>query len=202
MIGISESSDFDITDARGANDFWVVKVTAAGDMLWQKSFGGSESDFAYKIIESSDGNFIITGDTRSSDFDISSFKGNADVWVVKFNKSNGSIIWEKTYGGTDFESSRGITKLENGNYLISGVTRSTDMDISSNNGSNDAWVFIINESGDLEFETNVGGSNIDFAFEAVETLHHELVIVGSTESNDFDINVNKGGNDLLIYKLK
>ena len=202
MIGVSESSDFDITDARGANDFWVVKVNAQGDMLWQKSLGGSESDFAFRVVEASDGNFIITGDTRSSDFDVSSFKGNADVWVVKFNGSNGSIIWEKTYGGTSFDSSRGISKLEHGNYLISGLSNSSDMDVSSNNGSNDAWTLIINENGNLLFEINVGGSNIDIAYDAVETSDNKLVIVGATSSNDDDINENKGGNDLLIYKLK
>ena len=202
LIGISESSDYDVSSARGANDFWIVKVNATGDMLWEKSFGGSESDFAYSIANTTDGNFIITGDTRSSDFDISSFKGNADAWVVKFNNTNGSIIWEKTFGGTDFDSSRGITRLENGNYLISGNSRSEDMDVASNNGSNDAWSFIIDENGTIKFEINVGGSNIDFSFEAVETSDHKLVVVGSTSSNDIDINLNKGGNDLLIYKIK
>ena len=202
LIGISESSDFDISNARGANDFWIVKVNAEGDMLWEKSLGGSESDFAYSITNTSDGNFIITGDTRSSDFDVSSFKGNADVWVVKFNSSNGSILWEKTFGGTNFDSSRGIISLDNGKYFISGSTSSSDIDVTSNNGSNDAWNFIIDEDGNLEFETNVGGSDIDFAFDAVETSDHKIVIVGYTGSNDIDITLNKGGNDLLIYKLK
>ncbi len=202
LIGISESSDFDISDARGANDFWIVKVNEGGDMQWEKSFGGSESDFGYSVVKSTDGNFIITGDTRSNDFDVSSFKGNADVWVVKFNSSNGSIIWEKTFGGTDFDSSRGIIKLTNGNYLISGNSRSSNMDVASNNGNNDAWTLIINEGGNLVFEINIGGSNIDFAFDAVETSDHKLVIVGSTSSSDIDIDLNKGGNDLLIYKIK
>ncbi len=202
LIGISESSDYDISNARGANDFWIVKVNAEGDMLWEKSLGGSESEFAYSVTNTTDGNFIITGDTRSSDFDVSSFKGNADVWAVKFNSSNGSILWEKTFGGTNFDSSRGITSLDNGKYLISGNSSSYDLDVSSNNGVNDAWTFIIDEDGDLEFEVNVGGTNIDFAIDGVETLDNKLVIVGYTGSNDIDITLNKGGNDLLIYKLK
>jgi len=202
LIGISESIDFDITNARGANDFWVVKVSPDGDIVWEKSFGGSQSDFAYSVVNTSGGNFLITGDTRSSDFDVSNFKGNADVWMVKFNSSNGSIIWEKTFGGTNFDSSRGITKLANGNYLISGNSSSSDMDVSSNHGFNDAWSFIIDEDGNLEFEISLGGSNIDFALDAQETSDNKLIIVGYTGSNDFDINLNKGGNDLLIYKIK
>lgn len=202
LIGISESIDFDITNARGANDFWVVKVNPDGDIVWEKSFGGSQSEFAYSVVNTTDGNFIITGDTRSSDFDVSNFKGNADVWMVKFNSTNGSIIWEKTFGGSNFDSSRGVTKLANGNYLISGNSSSNDLDVTSNNGFNDAWSFIIDESGNLELELSMGGSNIDFAIDALETSDNKLIIVGYTGSNDFDINLNKGGNDLLIYKIK
>ena len=202
LIGVSDSPDFDISNNRGANDFWLIKINAEGDLQWEKSLGGSESEFAYSLTNTTDGNFIITGDTRSSDFDISSFKGNADVWVVKFDSSNGSILWEKTFGGTSFDSSRGITSLDNGKYLISGNSSSSDLDVTSNNGSNDAWNFIIDEDGNLEFEINVGGTNIDLAFDAVETLDNKLVIAGYTGSNDIDITLNKGGNDLLIYKLK
>ena len=76
------------------------------------------------------------------------------------------------------------------------------MDVSSNHGFNDAWSFIIDEDGNLEFEISLGGSNIDFALDAQETSDNKLIIVGYTGSNDFDINLNKGGNDLLIYKIK
>ena len=202
LIGISESTDFDISNARGANDFWVVKIDENGNLQWEKSYGGSESDFAYSITNTQDGNYIITGDTRSSDFDISSFKGNADVWIVKFNSVNGNIIWEKTFGGTNFESSRNILNLSNGNYLISGNSSSNDMDTSSNNGANDAWVFMINDNGGIQFEKSIGGSNIDFAVDAVENTANEIIIVGYSNSSDNDIPENKGGNDLLIYKLK
>ncbi len=202
MTGISESSDFDISNARGANDYWITRLNANGDLLWEKSLGGSESEFAYSLVSTPDGNFIMTGDTRSSDQDVSNFKGNADVWVVKFNSTNGNIIWEKTFGGTNFDSSRSITKLSSGNYLITGNSSSNDLDVSSNNGANDAWVFIINENGSIQFEKNVGGSNIDFAIDAIETTNNELYFVGYSNSNNIDIPENKGGNDLLIYKLK
>ena len=202
LIGVSESSDFDISDARGANDFWVIKISADGDKIWEKSFGGSESDFAFSVENTSDGNFIIVGDTRSSDKDISVSLGNADIWAVKFNSTNGALIWEKSYGGSDFDSARGINLLENGKYIITGSSRSEDIDVSANNGSNDAWVFIFDGDGVLDFEQNIGGSNIDFAIQAIETTKNELVIVGYSSSNDKDIPTNKGNNDLLIFKIK
>jgi len=202
LIGISESSDFDITNAYGANDFWAIKINADGDLIWENSFGGSESEFAYSITNTTDGNFIVLGDTRSSDFNISTPLGNADVWAVKFNSSNGNIIWENTYGGLEFDSARGIIQLESGKYAIAGNSRSSNNHVEDNNGSNDAWMFIIDEGGNLEFETNIGGSQIDFANNLTETTNNEIIFVGNTDSNDIDITINKGGKDILIYKMK
>lgn len=202
LIGISESSDFDITNAHGANDFWVLKISADGDKLWENSFGGSESEFAYSLTNTTDGNFIVIGDTRSSDFDISTPLGNADVWAVKFNSSNGNIIWGNNYGGLEFDSARGIIQLESGKYAIAGNSRSSNNHVENNNGSNDAWMFIIDEDGNLEFEKNIGGSQIDFANNLTETTNNEIIFVGNTDSNDIDIAINKGGKDILIYKMK
>jgi len=201
LIGISESSDYDISNARGANDYWVVKTNADGDLMWEKSFGGSETDRAFSVTKTTDNNFIITGETRSSDFDISNPIGGGDIWAVKFNATNGAIIWEKSFGGTQFETSRGIIALENGNYAIAGSARSTDGDVSGNNGANDAWILIINNDGTLLLEKNIGGSAIDFANYLTETNNQELVFVGSSTSNDIDIPNNQGNKDILIFKM-
>lgn len=202
MVGVSESSDFDITDARGGNDMWVVKVSQYGDLMWEKSFGGSEIDFGYAVTHTNDGNFIIVGDTRSSDQDVSTSYGNADLWAVKFNGSNGGLIWEKNYGGGAFDSSRGITRLSDGTFLISGNTRSENGDVSNNHGLNDAWAIIIDNDGELLLEKTIGGSNLDFAIQAIETSNNQLIIVGNTDSNDGNISLNKGEKDFLIIKMK
>lgn len=202
LTGISESSDFDISNARGANDFWIIKVSAEGNLLWEKSFGGSETDRAFSVTNSNDGNFIITGESRSSDVDVSSPKGGGDIWAVKFSSSNGSIIWEKSFGGTQFDTSRGITNLGDGLYAIAGSSRSNDIDVSNNFGANDAWILLINETGDLVFEKNIGGSNIDFLNNAIGTSNNEIIFIGNSMSNDIDIPENKGNKDILIFKMK
>lgn len=94
MVGSSESSDFDVTDNKGSYDFWVVRVAANGDKLWTKSFGGSEIDQGYGITKTPDGNYIMVGDTRSTNGDVTSLNGNADAWVIKFDP-DGGLIWEK-----------------------------------------------------------------------------------------------------------
>ncbi len=201
MVGASESIDFDITDSKGSYDFWAVRLNGNGDKLWTKSFGGTEIDIGYAVTITKDGNYMLVGDTRSADGDITSALGNADAWVVKFDDS-GNIIWQRTYGGDQFESARSVKPLANGNYLISGSTRSGNGDLTANYGENDAWVYIIDGQGNLEFQVNSGGSSLDFANDAIETNDNKVVVVGNTESDDVDITQNKGIKDFLIIKIK
>lgn len=202
LVGISESSDFDISNAKGANDFWVIKVSADGDKVWEKSYGGAETDRSFSFVKATDGNYILTGESRSIDADVSNPKGGGDIWVVKFDGSNGTLIWEKSFGGTEFDTSRGVANLSNGYYAIAGSSRSSDIDVSNNYGANDAWLILIDENGNLEFEKNIGGSDIDFANKTKGTSENEIIVVGNSLSNDGDIAINKGNKDLLIFKMK
>jgi len=201
LVGASESDDFDIIDDKGSYDYWVVKISANGQKQWTRSFGGSEIDIAYAMEATVDGNFVIAGDSRSNDKDITDPKGNADVWMVKFNPS-GNLIWQQSYGGSLFESARSIRPLANGNLLVSGTTRSANGDVSNNIGENDAWIFVVDQNGELQFEKTVGGSALDFAEDGLQTLDNKLIIVGNTESNDVDIEQNRGLKDLMVIKIK
>lgn len=202
LVGISDSPDFDISNAIGADDFWVIKVSAIGEKVWEKSYGGLETDRAFSIARTDDGNYLITGESRSLGEDISNPKGGGDIWIIKINASNGGILWEKSFGGTEFDTSRGIKNLGNGLFAIAGSSRSTGGDATNNYGANDAWFLIVDENGALEYETNIGGSDIDFGNQVMGTSNNEIVFVGSTLSNDFDITVNKGNKDILIFKMK
>lgn len=202
MVGSAESLDVDIEFPRGGYDYWAIKIDANGSKVWARSYGGEEIDNGWAITNTQDGNYLFVGDTRSADQDVSNALGNADCWVVKISDSDGSIIWEKTYGGSHFESARDISNLENGNFIISGNSRSVDGNITAPKGVNDAWIFIINDTGGLVFEKSIGGSELDFANEAIETSNNEIIVVGSTESSDFDIAQNKGSKDLLLVKIK
>ncbi len=202
LVGSSESDDFDITDDKGSYDFWVVKVSKDGDTLWTKSYGGSEIENGRGLTQTQDGNYLFVGDTRSTDQDVTGLKGNADAWVIKFNGDNGNLIWQKTFGGSEFDSASDIQKLTNGNFAICGNSRSSNDDLTNNNGQNDAWLFIIDPNGTLKFQKNIGGSALDFSSQVIEMSNNELIIVGNTESNDQDIATNKGIKDFLIVKLK
>jgi hypothetical protein len=201
MVGSSESNDFDVSDPKGSYDFWAVKVSLDGDMIWQKNFGGSSIDIGYSVTSTLDNQYLFVGDTRSSDGDVVDFKGNTDYWLVKFDESS-NLIWQKTYGGTDFESARSVLQLQSGELLLTGSSRSADGQVSENFGQNDVWIVHTENNGTLKSEMNIGGSQIDFANDAIQLQSGEVIVVGSSESNDNDITENKGDKDLLILKLK
>jgi len=201
MIGSSESNDFDITNSKGSYDFWAVKVNSEGTLVWQKSFGGSETDVAYAIAATGNGKYVIVGDTRSNDKDITDAKGNADLWAIQID-GNGNLIWQKSFGGTEFETGRGIYKTNDGNFILTGNSRSNDRDIPQNKGQSDALSILINPNGEVLWRSIIGGSEAEFATGCLETVDHKIIIVGSSESNDFDVNDNKGSKDAIIIKYK
>lgn len=201
LMGSSDSDDVDISNTKGDYDFWIVKIDTNGNQVWEKSFGGSQIDEARSITKTSDGNYLITGETRSNDKDVTSSKGAADIWLIKISDT-GNLIWQKSFGGSSFDVSRDITPTIDNGFVIVGSSRSQDIDIGTNQGQNDVWVLKINNSGDLQWQKSFGGTDIDFAYSAVELNDESIIIVGESSSNDIDIIENKGFTDLLITKIK
>lgn len=200
LVGGTDSMDTDISSNIGSYDFWAVKISETGAIVWEKSFGGDEIDEAWSIVKSGDGNFLIVGDTRSNDVDISNNIGAADIWLIKISPL-GELLWEKTLGGTNFDAARDITATQDSGFLIAGSSRSNDVDVSENKGQNDAWALKINSNGAIEWQTSIGGTNIDFAYGITELNNKKIVVVGDTYSNDIDITENKGFSDLLIINI-
>ena len=201
IIGSSDSDDVDITNNLGSYDFWILKISATGTLVWEKSFGGSEIDEAHAISQATDGNYLIVGDTRSNDLEISQNNGAADLWIVKITPE-GTLLWEKTLGGSSFDVGRSISKTQDNGFLVSGSSRSSDGNLTSNKGQNDAWVVKINSSGNLEWQKTIGGSEVDFFYDAVELNDQTIIAVGDSNSSNEDIYENNGFSDLLILKLK
>lgn len=200
LVGSSDSNDVDIKNSKGSYDFWIVKIDKNGTLLWEKSFGGSEIDEARAITQTNDGNFIIVGDTRSSDKDVIKNNGGADVWAIKIT-TQGELLWQKNYGGSSFDVGYSIRKTLDNSFIISGSSRSADNNFI-NKGQNDALIMKIDTSGKLLWQKTVGGSEIDFCYDATELTNGNIIAVGESNSNNQDITTNKGFSDLLIIKLK
>ncbi|MGW9684709.1 hypothetical protein [Flagellimonas sp. 2504JD1-5] len=201
LAGASESNDFDITDPKGSYDFWVLKVSGTGDLFWQKSYGGTGIDKAYAIAKTADNGYVITGNTFSTDTDISKNNGESDVWLIKID-DNGNLVWEKSFGGTAFDAAQGLNLTADGGFVIAGNSKSADGDAIENMGENDLWIIKTDSEGNIEYQKTFGGSGLDYGFDAIQNTGGSLILVGETASDDFPELQSKGMTDLVVIKIK
>lgn len=162
-------------------DFLILKIDSYGNMLWNQTYGGIQSDKAYTIA-STQNNCIIAGDTRSKG------SGDSDAWVIKIDL-NGKLIWDRTLGGIEFDSPTYITLAEDEAYLVAGTT------FSYGNGQRDFWLFRINNLGEVELSTTVGRSNYEEAYSIIPANKTEYFMAGWTKS------LGEGHYDFYFVKL-
>lgn len=201
MAGFTESDDFDISETQGSYDFWMVKVDGNGNMLWERSFGGSGIEISYDISKTNDGGYVIAGNTFSSDGDISNNKGESDFWLIKINEA-GSLVWEQTYGGTQFDAAQAVVQSSDGGFFVVGNSKSSDLDASFNSGENDIWVVKTDINGNLVWQKSFGGMGIDFGFDVIENSEGDILVVGESSSTDFPSITSRGKSDLIVIKIK
>jgi len=201
MVGNSLSNNGDVSINRGQNDFWVVKTDGSGNLQWQKTYGGGSIDAADAVISTSEGGYLVAGTTQSQNGNVTGFHGGVtDAWVIKISPI-GNLEWQKCYGGTGNESFRDIIIPAEGGFILVGSTSSTDGDVIGNHGSIDFWMVKIGNSGLLEWQKCFGGSQMESAYEIHKINQNGFIIVGSTESNNGDVNGGHGNYDAWIIKL-
>jgi hypothetical protein len=201
MAGFSESNDFDISNPGGSYDFWLVKVDNTGTMEWERSFGGMGIEISYDIDNTLDGGYVVVGNTFSTDGDITDSKGESDFWLVKVDGS-GNLIWERTFGGSRFDAAQAVVSSKDGGYYVVGNSKSSDGDVFSNNGENDIWMLKTDDKGNLLWQGSFGGSQIDFGYDVVEGEDGSVLLIGESQSVDFQGLGSKGKSDLVLIKLR
>jgi len=200
VAGHTHSNDGDVSGNHGYDDAWIVKLNSSGTILWQKCLGGTDTDDANSIQQTSDGGFIVAGLTHSNDGDVSGNHGWYDAWVVKLN-SSGNIEWQKCLGGTISDYANSIQQTSDGGFIVAGYTESNDGDVSGFHGSYDAWVVKLNSSGDIEWQNCLGGTNDDRAHFIQQTSDGGFIVAGFTESHDGDVLGHHGAADYWVVKL-
>ena len=200
VAGSTPSNDGDVTGNHGLDDAWVAKISGAGQLLWQKSFGGTSGDVFEEIIQITGGGYLCVGSTFSNDGDVSGNHGEEDGWVVMLDKS-GNIEWQKTLGGSGTERFQGVTQTLAGDYIMVGSTNSTDGDVNENKGISDAWVLKIDKKGKLQWQKTFGGTGVETLLDVTQMLDGGFLMVGSTDSNDGDISGTHGGTDAWVVRI-
>jgi hypothetical protein len=181
-------------------DVIVVKLNASGVKVWEKTFGGSANDYGYRVIPATGGGYIVSGSTDSGNGDVTTQRGNGDVWILKVDV-NGNKVWQKTYGGSKYESMAAVAPTADGGYVLTATTESTDGDVSRTTTGWDVLVIKVDASGNKIWSKTFGGSGEDDPQGIVATIDGGFVIAGETESNDGDVTGNHSG-DFDFWALK
>jgi hypothetical protein len=196
FAGATTSYDGNVTGNHGGYDIWVVKIDAAGNIVWQKCLGGSDDENAYSVAECLDGGYILAGYTFSDDGDISEYHGGEDAWVVKLDH-NGNLEWEHTYGGFHREHAEAILSTTDEGYLIGATKRQ----VNDSTWCDDAWIVKIDGSGKMLWEKTYGGLEDERISSIIETDNNEFVFVASASSDDGDVSGNHGSSDFWVVKI-
>ncbi|HLP95843.1 MAG TPA: T9SS type A sorting domain-containing protein [Saprospiraceae bacterium] len=200
IIGVTLSNNGSVFGNHGAYDIWVVKISAAGQLEWQKCLGGTDNEAGYAIQTTSDMGYILVGETTSNNGQVTGNHGDVDCWVVKLDQ-NGNIEWQKCYGGSQWDEAWSIQQTTDGGYVFAGRTSSNDGDVSGYHGGFDYWVVKISNLGIIEWQKALGGSGIDIAYAIRQTQDGGFIVNGESNSNNGDVSGLIGSSDYWVVKL-
>jgi len=170
-------------------DLLILKLTSAGAIEWQKSYGGDDSDWMPVVRQTDDDGYIVGASTGS--FGMGGSCGPYvtchDVWLVKLT-SSGAVEWEKTYGGADSEYLRSVDVTDDGGYVFVADTQSFGM------GDRDFWVVKVDGSGNVAWQKTYGGLGSE-APSSIYQVDGGYFVGGVTTS------AGAGESDLWVLKL-
>lgn len=164
----------------GISDAYILKYDTSGNLLWQITWGGSDWDYAYGFAVDESGQSYITGETWS-------FDGNGEAFLVKFD-ADGAVLWQKIWGGSDYDYGYGVAVSGNGNVFVTGETASFGAGLS------DVFTVAYDPSGSLLWQKTWGGSNDDRGYAVAADANGQAFVTGETYS------FGSGSTEVFILK--
>jgi predicted secreted protein len=162
----------------GGQDAWLVKTDAAGDMQWNKTYGFSGTDSVVDVLKTSDGGYAMLGASASVG------AGGQDAWLIKTD-ATGTMLWNKTYGGTGLDMGESVVQTIEGGYAWVGFTASVGA------GGWDCWFVKTDAAGSMQWNKTYGTAVNDLAIHLIQTTDTGYAMVGWTYAN---------GQDMLLIK--
>jgi hypothetical protein len=201
---------------KGQEDFWIIKLDAKGNEIWQRTIGGSGQEKLLSIAQTKEGGYILGG-TSSSNKSEPDEKGaedkygksedskeNLDYWVVKLDK-DGKIKWQKTFGGQYVDELKSIEQTSDRGYILGGYSNSpvSGNKTQDNFGFNDYWIIKLDEEGNELWQRTLGGDKDDTLFALTQTNDGGFIAGGNSSSGatDSKSKSNKNGTDFWVVKL-
>lgn len=224
VTGSTSSTDFPVAQAfqeqsGGSTDAFLARLSENGSQLQFSTYlGGSQIDAAQRIQVDSSGRIYLSGTTRSQDFHLASpFQetpgGNVDAFVARFASEAGALEYSSFLGGSQAETVTALLVDDQERAVVIGFTRSPDFPTAdplqdASQGGDEIFAAQISADGQsLLFSTYLGGNASDIAQSAVLDDAGNLLLAGSTSSNNFPLeqplqSLRAGATDLFLTRLK
>lgn len=190
----------------GSGDFYALRLDANLEKVWESAYGGDYSDEVRVAQQTTDGGFILAGQSYSpaSGNKSSTNYGGTDIWVVRTD-SLGNKLWDNSYGGTNYEGVWDLKPTADGGFILGGFSYSdaSGNKSDSNYGDADYWVVRIDANGNKIWDRSFGGTGQDFMFSVRETVDGGFIVGGSSDSppDGTKTTLNFGGLDYWIIRL-
>lgn len=218
LAGISNSSvSGDKKEAsKGQEDFWIIKLDANGQEIWQRTIGGSGQEKLLSITQTKDGGYVLGGSSSSDKSEADekgvvdkygkkeNSRGNLDYWVVKLD-SKGEIEWDKTIGGKYVDELKSIEQTKDGGFILGGYSNSPESGDKSQKsfGLGDYWIVKLDKEGAIEWQETMGGDKDDNLFALTQTNDGGFIAGGNSNSGTSNSKTksNRNGTDFWVVKL-
>lgn len=148
----------------GSPDAWLVKTDAGGIMQWNRTYGGGNYDVAETMVQTTDGGYALIGYTSSKG------AGDYDAWLVK-TYANGTMQWDRTYGGPTSDWGISVVQTVEGGYAIGGTTWSFS----------GFWLVKTDTYGKAQWNKTYGG---DTEYSMVQTRDGGYTLAGGPSHTD------------------
>lgn len=185
-FSLSDISGDKTENGNGDFDYWIVKINSSGVVQWQNTIGGSGRDDLRSLKQTSDGGYILVGNSESniSGDKTENSNGLSDFWIVKID-SSGNVQWQNTIGGSGNDACQSIALTFDGGYILGG---SSDSNISgdkteNSSGGSDYWIVKIDSLGNIQWQNTIGGSQMDELNFIEQALDDGYILSGFSNSN-------------------
>ena len=183
----SNSSREKSQDCRGRFDYWILKLDSLGNIIWDKTIGGTDNDWLFSLQQTNEGGYILGGrsESDSSGEKTSNAMGRFDYWVVKLD-GKGNVEWDKTIGGNSEDGLYSLQQTTDGGYILGGTSASniSGQKTENSRGQTDYWVVKLNSLGSIEWDKTIGGNLSDGLQSIQQTTDGGYIATGASVSTN------------------
>lgn len=189
LVGLSRSgiSGEKSEPSFGGHDYWAVKIDIAGNLIWDRTFGGMWEDQAQAVKQANNGVIYVGGLSQSpiSGNKISPNLGGSDYWVVGLD-NNGAKFLDRSLGGDERDDLKEFECIGKGYLVLSGISSSdANGDKTENSrGDYDYWILITDENLNPLWDKTFGGVDQDNFTDLINVSDGGMMVGGFTLSDD------------------